>query len=123
MTVLVPTGVFEAAELLPPQPAMFAATPASKARARTNEVRRACLRKIRRLRNIVRSPTPPIRASPTVLSCDEPIRGARSSCAVATSVMMVNVELAVPFAVGVTLIGLNKQVVNCGWPEQEKVTA
>jgi hypothetical protein len=37
--------------------------------------------------------------------------------------MMVNVELAVPFAAGVTLIGLNEQVANCGRPEQEKLTA
>jgi len=37
--------------------------------------------------------------------------------------MMVNIELAVPFAAGVTLIGLNVQVVNCGRPEQEKLTA
>ena len=72
---------------------------------------------------MVRSPTPLIRASPNAFSCEGPTRGAPSRRAVATSVMMVNVELAVPFAAGVTLIGLNEQVVNCGKPEQEKLTA
>ena len=39
--VLVPTGVFEAAELLPPQPARFVAITASNPKARMIEVRRA----------------------------------------------------------------------------------
>ena len=123
MIVLLPTGVFEAAELLPPQPARFVVITANKTNARAIETRRACLRKMCRLRNIIRNPTPPIRARPNVLSCDGPTRGAGSRCAAATSVMMVNIELAVPFAAGVTLIGLNVQVVNCGRPEQEKLTA
>jgi len=120
--VLLPTGVFEL-ELLPPQPATLTAIPVSKATARTNETRHVCFEKIRRLRNAVRSPRPPIRASSNVFLCDAPTRGTRSSCTVATSVWMVNVEVAVPLAAGVMLIGLSEQVAFCGRPLQDKTTA